>query len=98
MRDMRRANIFSTPEILLIHHTRCGMLAFTDDLLRARLEGDAASIDITKQATGREFMTCNHGSASPAHFLAFAGNQEPLEKPLDAARSDAQIERLLWDV
>ena len=27
----------------LIHHTRCGMLAFTDDLLKAVLEGDPAA-------------------------------------------------------
>ncbi len=28
-------HLLNTNEIILIHHTRCGMLAFTDDLLRA---------------------------------------------------------------
>jgi hypothetical protein len=31
-------HLLNTREIVLIHHTRCGMLAFTDDLLRAGLE------------------------------------------------------------
>lgn len=70
------------------------MLAFTDDLLRAGLEGDAKSIGVLKQATGRDFTTCNHGSASPQHFHAFRGALEPL----DAPRSDASTERLQWDV
>ena len=30
--------IIGTSEIILIHHTRCGMLAFTDDLLKAARE------------------------------------------------------------
>jgi len=46
-------HLLNTREIILIHHTRCGMLAFTDDLLRAGLEGDARSIEILKGATGR---------------------------------------------
>ena len=33
-------HLLNTNEIMLIHHTRCGMLAFTDDLLKAGLEGD----------------------------------------------------------
>jgi carbonic anhydrase len=33
-------HLLNTHEVILIHHTRCGMLAFTDDLLRAGLEGD----------------------------------------------------------
>jgi carbonic anhydrase len=87
-------HLLNTREIILIHHTRCGMLAFTDDLLRAGLEGDAKSIGVLKQATGREFTTCSHGSASPQHFHAFRGALEPL----DAPRSDASTERLQWDV
>ena len=31
-------HLLDTREIILIHHTRCGMLAFTDDLLKAGLE------------------------------------------------------------
>ncbi len=36
-------HLLNTNEIILIHHTRCGMLAFTDDLLKAGLEGDPAA-------------------------------------------------------
>ena len=36
-------HLLNTSEIILIHHTRCGMLAFTDDLLKAGLEGDPAA-------------------------------------------------------
>src|SRR5688572_31789387 len=36
-------HLLDTKEIILIHHTRCGMLAFTDELLKAGLEGDRAS-------------------------------------------------------
>src|SRR2546430_6257441 len=32
-------HLLNTNEIILIHHTRCGMLAFTDDLLKAGLAG-----------------------------------------------------------
>ena len=28
-------HLLNTNEIILVHHTRCGMLAFTDDLLKA---------------------------------------------------------------
>jgi carbonic anhydrase len=36
-------HLLNANEIILIHHTRCGMLAFTDDLLKAGLEGDPAA-------------------------------------------------------
>ena len=36
-------HLLNTNEIILIHHTRCGMLAFSDDLLKAGLEGDPAA-------------------------------------------------------
>jgi carbonic anhydrase len=36
-------DLLDTKEIILIQHTRCGMLSFTDDLLTAGLEGDAAA-------------------------------------------------------
>ena len=39
----------------LIHHTHCGMLAFTDDLLKAVLEGDPAAEKLLGQATGHAF-------------------------------------------
>jgi carbonic anhydrase len=49
-------HLLDTREIVLIHHTRCGMLAFTDDLLRGGLEGDQASVELLRQATGRHFV------------------------------------------
>lgn len=87
-------HLLNTNEIVLIHHTRCGMLAFTDDLLRAGLEGDKAASDLLKQATSREFTSCGCGSTSPTAFHAFRGAIEPL----DAPRDDKNMERLAWDV
>ena len=46
-------HLLNTNEIILIHHTRCGMLAFTDDLLKAGLEGDEAAENLLGQATSR---------------------------------------------
>lgn len=87
-------HLLNTNEIILIHHTRCGMLAFTDDLLKAGLEGDAAAEALLGQATARTFVSCNTSSSTPAQFHAFRGSLEAL----DAPRSAAQIERLEWDV
>lgn len=87
-------HLLNTNEIILIHHTRCGMLAFTDDLLKAGLEGDSAAEKLLGQATGRAFMSCKKSSATPLAFHAFRG---PIE-PLDAPRSVKQMERLEWDV
>jgi carbonic anhydrase len=87
-------HLLNTNEIILIHHTRCGMLAFTDDLLKAGLEGDPAAEKLLGQATGRAFMSCKKCAATPSQFHAFRG---PLEA-LDAPRSDTQMERLAWDV
>lgn len=87
-------HLLDTNEIILIHHTRCGMLAFTDDLLKAGLEGDPAAEKLLAQATGRPFTSCRQAAATPAAFHAFRG---PLEV-LDAPRGPKQIERLEWDV
>jgi carbonic anhydrase len=77
-------HLLNTNEIILIHHTRCGMLAFTDDLLKAGLEGDPAAEKLLGQATRRAFTSCK----------AFRGAIEPL----DAPRDGKNIERLQWDV
>ncbi len=87
-------HLLNTNEIILIHHTRCGMLAFSDDLLKAGLEGDPAAEKLLGQATGRAFMSCKKCSATPSQFHAFRGALEPLDGPPDAK----QIERLGWDV
>ena len=87
-------HLLNTSEIILIHHTRCGMLAFTDDLLKAGLEGDPAAEKLLGQATGRAFTSCNTSSATPSAFHAFRG---PIE-PLDAPRDEKNMERLAWDV
>ncbi len=87
-------HLLNTNEIVLIHHTRCGMLAFTDDLLKAGLEGDEAASSLLGQATSREFVSCNTSSASPSAFFAFRG---PLEA-LDSPRDEHNTARLEWDV
>ncbi len=87
-------HLLNTNEIILIHHTRCGMLAFTDELLKAGLEGDAASEKLLGQATSRAFVSCKTSASTPSQFHAFRGPPEPL----DAPRSAQQTERLAWDV
>jgi len=87
-------HLLNTNEIVLIHHTRCGMLAFTDDLLKAGLEGDKPAEQLLGKATGRKFKSCKKASAHPSAFHAFRGELEPL----DAPRSETQMERLAWDV
>ncbi|HLS81411.1 MAG TPA: carbonic anhydrase [Steroidobacter sp.] len=87
-------HLLDTNEIVLIHHTRCGMLAFTDDLLKAGLEGDPEAEKLLGQATNRAFSSCGKSAAAPAAFHAFRGSPEPLDSP----RSDRSIERLAWDV
>ena len=77
-------HLLNTNEIILIHHTRCGMLAFTDDLLKAGLEGDSTAEKLLGQATGRAFVSCKKSSATPSAFHAFRGQTEPLDAPRDA--------------
>ena len=87
-------HLLDTNEIILIHHTRCGMLAFPDELLRAGLEGDPAAEKLLGQATGRAFVSCHASSVTPAAFHAFRGPFEPLDSPRDAKNTA----RLEWDV
>lgn len=87
-------HLLNTSEIVLIHHTRCGMLAFTDDLLKAGLEGDSAAAKLLSKATNRTFVSCKNHSSTPASFHAFRGQIEPLDAPPDAK----SLERLAWDV
>jgi carbonic anhydrase len=87
-------HLLDTNHIILIHHTRCGMLAFTDDLLRAGLEGHRPSAELLGKATARTFVSPNVGAVSPAAFYAFRGQIEPLDAPKDPRN----MERLSWDV
>jgi carbonic anhydrase len=87
-------HLLDTNEIILVHHTRCGMLAFTDDLLKAGLEGDPTAETVLRQATGRSFTSLQTSASTPAAFHAFRGQIEPL----DAPRDERNIERLAWDV
>ncbi|HWA72370.1 MAG TPA: carbonic anhydrase [Polyangiaceae bacterium] len=87
-------HLLDTKEIILIHHTRCGMLAFTDDLLKAGLEGDPAAATLVSKATGRDFVPTRTSSSSPSSFFAFRG---PLE-PLDHEHGAQAQQRLEWDV
>ena len=87
-------HLLDTNEIILIHHTRCGMLTFTDELLKAGLEGDKEASALLGRATGREFVACGRSAATPAAFNAFRGPPENLDAPPSAT----QLERLEWDV
>jgi carbonic anhydrase len=87
-------HLLNTNEIILIHHTRCGMLAFTDDLLKAGLEGDPTAEKLLGDATGRVFTSCRKSAATPSAFHAFRGPIESLDAPRDAKN----FERLAWDV
>ncbi len=87
-------HLLDTNQIMLIHHTRCGMLAFTDDLLKCGLEGDAKAGSVLSAATGRTFVSPRMSAATPAAFHAFRGPIEPLDAPRDPANTD----RLAWDV
>jgi carbonic anhydrase len=87
-------HLLNTNEIILIHHTRCGMLAFTDDLLKAGLEGNPAAEQLLGQATGRAFTSCKTSASTTTAFHAFRGPIEPLDAPRDAQNT----ERLQWDV
>src|SRR5690606_12901368 len=86
-------HLLDTKEFVLIHHTRCGMLAFTDDLLKAGLEGDPAAEQLLGQATGRKFTSCGSSASTPEAFHSFRGGPHPLDADDAAAR-----ERLHWDV
>src|SRR5437762_5710576 len=77
-------HLLNTNEIILIHHTRCGMLAFTDDLLKAGLEGDSTAEKLLGQATGRAVVSCKKSSATPSAVHAFRGHIEPHDAPRDA--------------
>src|SRR5437879_10728388 len=48
-------HLLNTNEIILIHHTRCGMLAFTDDLLKAGLE---RSEEHTSELQSPMYLVC----------------------------------------
>lgn len=78
-------HLLDTNEVVLIHHTRCGMLAFTDELLRSGLEGDEAASKTLGEATGRRFTPCRACVVSPATFHAFRGTPEPLDQAPGAA-------------
>jgi carbonic anhydrase len=87
-------HLLDTREIILIHHTRCGMLAFTDDLLKSGLEGDPVAENLLAEATGRAFVGPATSSATPSAFHAFRGPIEALDGPPTAL----SIDRLGWDV
>ena len=87
-------HLLNTREIVLVHHTRCGMLAFTDDLLKAGLEGDPAASALLSKATDRDFVPAGRSSSSPSSFFAFRGALEPL----DREHGPEAQQRLEWDV
>lgn len=92
-------HLLDTREIVLIKHTRCGMLAFSDALLVAGLHGDEGAVAGLRAATGRAFAPCCRGAHGDAGdgittFHAFEGDPEPL----DAAPTPASLRRLRAEV
>jgi carbonic anhydrase len=84
-------HLLDTKEIIVIQHTRCGMLAFTDELLRSALEGDKEAGAIVSQATARQFVCRSVASSSPAAFHAFRGTPEPLDSPPDSVNHERLV-------
>jgi carbonic anhydrase len=93
-------HLLNTECWMLIHHTRCGMLAFKDDLLRAGLEGDPNAAAALSGATGRTFVSPGVSMAEPAHFAAFRGGATPLDsdKNTTDVNGNSNFTRLQWDV
>jgi len=93
-------HLLNTECWMLIHHTRCGMLAFKDDLLRAGLEGDPKAAAALSGAVGRTFVSPGVSMADPAHFAAFRGGATPLDSDKDTkdANGNSNFTRLQWDV
>jgi len=93
-------HLLNTECWMLIHHTRCGMLAFKDDLLRAGLEGDPNAVAALSGAVGRTFVSPGVSMANPAHFAAFRGGATPLDsdKNTTDANGNSNFTRLQWDV
>jgi carbonic anhydrase len=77
-------HLLDTKEFIVIQHTRCGMLAFTDDLLKSALEGDTQAGELVSKATSRQFVCRSVASSSPSTFHAFRGAPEALDSPPDA--------------
>jgi len=77
-------HLLNTSEIVLIHHTKCGMLSFTDDLLKAGLEGDAAASDLLGKATGRSFAPSNTAAASTNRQVTISPAVKRTDNPLKA--------------
>lgn len=77
-------HLLDTKEFIVIQHTRCGMLAFTDDLLKSALEGDKQAGEIVSSATSRQFVCRSVASSSPSAFHAFRGTPEALDSPPDS--------------
>ena len=93
-------HLLNTECWMLIHHTRCGMLAFKDDLLRAGLEGDPNAVAALSGAVGRTFVSPGVSMADPAHFAAFRGGATPVDsdKNTTDANGNSNFTRLQWDV
>ena len=93
-------HLLNTECWMLIHHTRCGMLAFKDDLLRAGLEGDPNAVAALSGAVGRTFVSPGVSMPDPAHFGAFRGGATALDSDKNTldVNGHSNFTRLQWDV
>lgn len=87
-------HLLNTKEIIIIHHTKCGMLSFTDDLLKRGLEGDKEVVATLSEVTNRKFTPTNKSSSSPASFYPFRG----IITPLDQEHGEENQKRLEFDI
>jgi carbonic anhydrase len=87
-------HLLDTKEFIVIQHTRCGMLAFTDDLLKSALEGDEQAGAVVSQATSRQFVCRSVASSSPSTFHAYRGAPEPLDSPPDSTNQQRLADSL----
>ena len=81
-------HLLNTNEVILIHHTRCGMLAFTDDLLKAGLEGDPAAEKLVAQATGAHSSAARSARRRRRRFTPSVGK---------SSRSMPRATRRTWN-
>jgi len=83
-------HLLDTKEFIVIQHTRCGMLAFTDDLLKSALEGDRQAGELVSKATSRQFVCQPSPRAAPRPFTRFAARlRRSTHRPMSPISADS---------
>ena len=82
--------LLGTREIVVIHHTDCGMLTFTDEIIRERLAGSLGA-EAGRIAAGMEFLPFSDVEESVRNDIAFI-KASPLIRP------DTPVAGFVYDV